>query len=40
MKMARNPVSLKGTKNGDATSVAIMFVPSGNLLIRGVAIVV
>lgn len=38
MKIARKPVSLKGTKKGEATSVAIMLVPSGSLLIRGMAI--
>ena len=30
-------VNLKGAKKGDATSVAIMLRPSGNLAIRGLA---
>jgi hypothetical protein len=35
--MAQNKVSLKGAKKGDATSVAIMLLPSGSLAISGVA---
>tara|TARA_X000000368_G_C22724930_1_gene576915 strand:+ start:118 stop:345 length:228 start_codon:yes stop_codon:yes gene_type:complete len=30
-------VNLKGAKKGDATSVAIMLLPSGNFAIRGLA---
>ena len=34
----QNNVNLNGAKKGEATSVAIILLPSGNLAIRGVAI--
>ena len=35
--IAQHRVNLKGAKKGDATSVAIMLLPSGNIAIRGLA---
>ena len=34
----QNNVNLKGAKKGEATSVAIMLLPSGNFSMSGVAI--
>ncbi len=38
INIAQNRVNLKGVKNGEATSVAIMLPPSGNFSIKGMAI--
>lgn len=34
-KIAATNVNLKGAKNGEVTSVAIMLVPSGSRAVRG-----